>query len=110
MNAIPRPREMDLAPLVQLMGVRTEAALFVTAQGQGREADDVVHAALLSLAVSAASLRSAFNIPIETWADCNRIALDPDSLTNTLPQLPAARDLALRLTPPKRLAPPAPQK
>lgn len=88
---------MDLAPLVQQMAVRIEHAVFLATRESGRTADDSVLAALLALATSAAALRSAFDIPVEVWAECNRIAQSPSSLLSLLPPQPAAVALQNRL-------------
>lgn len=96
--ALSRDMEMDLASLVQEMGTRIENALFLSLRGSGRtEADVGALAGLLACAVSAQALRSAFSIPAETWAACNRIAQDPNSLTSALPVLPRTAALETRL-------------
>ena len=99
MNVLSRQREMDLIPTVQLMTVRIEHALFQAACEIGRPADDIATAGLLALAQSAAALRSAFSIPVSVWAEANRLASDPTSLTSSLPPLPATRVLEARVAP-----------
>lgn len=88
-----RAREFDLAPLVQVLAVDYGHMSASVARTFERNKEDTALAVLLALAVAAKSVRDAFDLPVEAWAEANSLALNRASLTNQLSQLPFVAEL-----------------
>lgn len=88
-----RAREFDLASMVQTLVVQFGWNAALVAKTSERNKDDTALAVLLALAVAAKSVRDAFDLPVEAWAEANLLAQNRASLTNQLPQLPFVAEL-----------------
>lgn len=97
MRHFDRRVEQDLAPVVQSLEVRFAHEVVAEVARTGRDPEDVAKAALVALAATAHALRLKFQLPVQAWAEANRIAQDSRSFTNSLPTLPLTRELAARL-------------
>lgn len=86
-----RAIEQDLLPLTQRLTVDF-CAVFgrIRAENEERDPEHVAKAALIALAAAAEGVRLAHGIPIEAWAQANRIAQTP-SLSTTAELLPAIK-------------------
>lgn len=85
--------EQDLLPLTQHITIRATGAVVQTANDLERDGYDAAKAGLIALALAAHQLRENFDLPIEAWAEANRIALSPCSLTNSTEPLPSTNAL-----------------
>lgn len=85
-----RAIEQDLLPLTQRFSVDFSAAITSALDDTGRDPEHVAKAALIALAGAAEGLRVALDLPVEAWAQANRIARTP-SLSFTAELLPATQ-------------------
>jgi hypothetical protein len=74
---------------VNTAGVAALSAIVETWKRTGRPVSDLHAASLLTAAALGMAARIAGDLPVEAWAEANRIAQDPTSLINTSPELKA---------------------